>query len=249
MKGVYALGALTVGVVTTIILVGRAFVADILPRDRDRLVGLALGEHGNVTRIPRRALDCTSPDPSSSRESCSITLDDAQLAVDVEYAEPRNLRFGRCEATYRATAVTCWATWFALTGGFPRYATIPTVQPGQPHATVQWLGVGPAQPYSERHIEVDAETLRALRERYPLDNYYERDWEILIGTVSAVAAVGITAIGFVLLGPRWRSGGTGPSELDAPLIRLAVAAVVGGVAFCVSYAGLTIAAHANGLVD
>ena len=249
MKGIYALGALTTGLVTTIVLVGRAFFGDIFPQDRSRIVGLALGEYGNVTRIPRRALDCTSPEPSSLREACSVALGDAQLAVDVDYADPSNLRFGRCEATYRATTVTCWATWFALTGGFPRYATVPTVQPGQLHATVQWLGTGRSLPFTERHIEVDAETLRALRGRYPLDNYYERDWTVLIGIVSSIAAVVVAALGVALTGPRWRSGGTGRSDLDAPLIRLGVVAVFGVVAFCLSYAGLSITAHANGLID
>jgi hypothetical protein len=214
---------------------------------RQGIVGVALGARDDITRVPRRAMDCTRPDPAAPAESCTVTIDGTVLRVDVEYEEDR-LRFHRCEASYGPTTASCWPVWFALTGGPPIFASVPIVRPGQPHETVQWLGIGRVETFNAPHLEISEEALQTLRQRYPLTNYYERDWMGLVRTASLVAAC-VTA-SLILLLSVWRP--FGPSGLQRqfdPLRRLVLAASCGGVVFCLSFVGLFFQAMRAGLVD
>jgi len=220
-----------------------------MPAEPGRIVGIALGELGNDTRIPRRALDCTSPDSSPTSESCTIAIDGTVLRVDVEYGDPFGLRFLRCDAAYGPTSAACRPGWYALTGGPPIYALIPTVQPGQPHETRQWLGPGSVQTLQAPHLEVRAEALQALRQQYPFDNYYESDWMASITTAAILPALVIAALAFRLTIVRPSLREPAVPRLVAPLGSLAAAAICGGTVFAVSWVGLVFAAMRAGLVD
>jgi hypothetical protein len=246
---VVLLAALTLGTTALVIFLGSTLLDGLMPAEPGRIVGIALGELGHDTRIPRRALDCTSPDSSPASESCTVAIDGTMLRVEVEYGDPFGQRFRRCEAAYGPTSAACRPGWYAVGGRLPIYALIPTVQPGQPHETRQWLGPGSVQTVQVPHLEVRGETLQALRQEYPFDNYYESDWEALITRVAIVPAVVIAALAFrlTIVQPSLREPIV--PWLAAPLGSLAAAAMCGGTVFSVSWIGLLFAAMGAGLVD
>jgi hypothetical protein len=168
------------------------------PQDPTRIVGLALGSHGAEVRIPHRALDCQSVEPRATSETCRVELAGQPLVVEVTYAQVTRTGFGRCVVTYGQTQLECWANYFALTGGPPRYAAIPVVQPGQAPVTDQWNPTAHVFTYRGPHVELDEETLRALAEQYPIDNYFERNWDALISEVSSWVALLVGGLTYAL---------------------------------------------------
>jgi hypothetical protein len=230
------------------LLAGYATFGGYDPERIRKIVGVSMGDHGSTTRIPRRALACVETEPSRAAEVCSTTLDGAELTVNVAYAEPSSLRFRACSATYRGTTSECWATWYALTGGLPRYAAIPIVGPGQPHETTQWLGIGRVDRYTEPHLEVSEEALAGIRQQYPLDNFLEREWMTVINTLALLATVTVFVLALVLtrlrLVQRW-------TARPRPILRstLLPAIAWSAIVLVVAYLGLLLQAMRAGLVD
>jgi hypothetical protein len=249
VRVVVLLAALTLGTTALVIFLGSAVLDQIVPAEPGRIVGIALGELGNNTRIPRRALDCTSPDSSPASESCTVAIDGTVLRVDIEYGDAFGQRFRRCDAAFGFTSTACWPIWYAGAGWLRIYALIPTVQPGQPHETRQWLGPGTVRTLQAPHFEVRAEALQAVRQQYPFDNYFESDWEALITRASIVPALVIAALAFRLTIVRPSLREPAVPRLVAPLGSLAAAAICGGTVFAVSWVGLVFAAMRAGLVD
>jgi hypothetical protein len=182
-------------------------------------------------------------------ESCAVMLDGDPLTVAVEYERAGSLRFLDCRATYRGTVAACRMIWFAVSGGAPRHAAIPTVRPGQPHTSVQFLGIGQRRRVEEPHIEVADDALRAIRRRYPLDNFFEADWMALIGAVSGGVAAGIAATAFLATTGLPHRSPTGWWRLGSLLARTTVATYSFALAFCLAYGALVLLATRRGLVD
>src|SRR3712207_4516941 len=116
MRVEFALGILMLGAVLVAVLLSDAVLDELLPNDHERIVGIAVGDLDNTTRIPRRALNCTPSESSSMQESCSITIDGEVLRVDIEYDRRSGLQFHRCEVSYGPITTPCRATGFALGG-------------------------------------------------------------------------------------------------------------------------------------
>jgi hypothetical protein len=248
LRIVLLLAALTVGATLLVVRHGSALMDGVMPADRDRIAGISLGESGNVTRIPRRALDCATPEPGRGLEACTTLLDGQPIAIRVEYLSPRQIQFAACEASYGTTTTGCWAIIFAVTGPLV-YAQVPVVRPGQPHETRQWLGPGRVQRVQAPHLELREATLQAIRAQYPLDNYLERDWVARFRASALLAALGVGVVAFVLTSlqrPLWQPG---LPRLTAPVIGLVAAGGCGGGVFGVSYVALLFGAMRAGLVD
>jgi hypothetical protein len=235
-------------VCTLTLLAGSATFGGYDPVRVRSIVGIALGQHGASVRIPREALTCTDTAPERAADLCSVSLDGAELTVDVVYRERGHLSFGRCTATYKETVAECWATWYALTGGPPFYAFIPTVEPGEPHLTTQWLGISRVEQYAAPHIEMSDASLAAIRREYPLANLLDREWTMMISAVALLATVTVFVLALLLptlpLVQRW-TGRPRPIVRSTLLPAIAWSAVV----LVVTLIGLMLLAMRAGLVD
>ena len=162
------LALLAGGIALAICLLG-AFVAGLGRQagGADRIAGIAIGD-GDYTRLPRRALACSSPPDDPLREVCRVLLDNQPLVVEVAHYQPERWPYRACTVTYARRAGSCWAGQF--TPGNAPYAT-----------------------FSRAGLQIDPATLAVLRAQYQLANRTEGETLRLIGW----AALGLALVAAV----------------------------------------------------
>jgi uncharacterized integral membrane protein len=99
------------------------------------------------------------------------------------------------------------------------------------------------------HLELTQKTLDAIRQQYPLDNYFERDWVAVFRSTTAVAALSVALLAFLLTSTQRPLRQPSLPALTAPLTGLVAAASCGGAVFGVAYVALMFGAMRAGLVD
>ncbi len=88
----------------------------------DNLAGLAIGQRGDYTLIPRRNLHCQYTPSPATQDNCTTPLGEQELHLTVTYDSAAIWCFHRCEVAYAGEQSSCQAGNLTVNG--PPYALL-----------------------------------------------------------------------------------------------------------------------------